>query len=819
MLAKIAVSAAVFAIDKPYDYRIPDGMPVQPGMRVTVPFGRGDRITEGVVLTLEDAEPGPGVKSIQRCLDPEPVLTEPMLRLAAFVRQRYYCTFFEAIRVMLPAGLWFRSRDTYVVAQPLAEDWPSQVARMEGAQTLLRTILELGGRAELSRLERDFDADRLQKLLRYLVGKGLLINQTDLQRKVTDKTELVVQLAVSAGQAMAYAAKKKKSAPLQHAVLELLCQVGSAGSKDLCYLTGAGSATLKRLAELGFVELSVQPVLRCPEFAPVAQPPELTLTPDQQSAFDRLLAQLASPEPGTALLYGVTGAGKTSVYLKLIAACLARGRSALILVPEIGLTPQLLQRFAAWFGDKVALLHSGLRVGERYDQWRRIRSGDARVVLGTRSAVFAPLENPGLIILDEEQEHTYKSENTPRYHAREVAQYRGLQQKALVLLGSATPSVETMYHARCGQYLACTLPERYHGALLPQVTLVDMKQELKAGNGSPISRRLRQEITENLRRGEQTILFLNRRGSSRMTVCVDCGFVPQCPNCSVRLTYHSANGRLMCHYCGHSVPMPAACPACGSGHLKQVGFGTQRLEQELARLFPEAGILRMDADTVSAANTHERILERFVRERVPILIGTQMVSKGLDFENVTLVGVLDADQSLYIDSYRAPENTFSMLTQVVGRAGRGEKPGRAVVQTMTPQHPVLNLAARQDYDGFFAMELSMRRVQRTPPFGDLILLHFSGPVHEQVLEAARKARRELQPLLEQTFRERELPQLLGPAPAAVAKVSNRYRYRLTLRGKNSKVLRQLLSDYLRRFSRDKGCSGVHMSVDCNPFDC
>ena len=374
-----------------------------------------------------------------------------------------------------------------------------------------------------------------------------------------------------------------------------------------------------------------------------------------------------------------------------------------------------------------------------------------------------------------------------------------------------------MYHAMNGTYHLYTLPERFHGAVLPEVTLVDMKQELKAGNGSLLSRRLQEEIRANLEQGEQTILFLNRRGSSRMTLCIDCGFVPQCPNCSVRLTYHSANGRLMCHYCGHSVPMVANCPACG-GHLKQVGFGTQRLQEELERLFPGVQTLRMDADTVSANHSHEMILDQFDREKVPILIGTQMVSKGLDFDNVTLVGVLDADQSLYIDSYRAAETTFSMLTQVAGRAGRGQKRGRALIQTMTPNHPVLGLAAEQDYDRFFEIERSMRQLQKTPPFGDLILLQFSGPIHEQVLEAAEQTKAQLLPLL-QAARLEEPPLLLGPAPAAVAKVNNRFRYRLTLRAKNTKTLRQLLSGYLQQFMKVKAFPTVHLSIDCNPFDC
>ena len=441
MIAKIAVSAAIYAIDKPYDYLVPADLTLQPGMRVTVPFGRGNRVSEGVVLSLEDELPGPKVKTVLSRLDDAPVLSETMLRLAAFVRQRYFCTYFEAIRTMLPAGLWFRARDSYSVTD-LPDQWQQTVSRMPGAETLIRFLLDRGGSADYTELRQCCaDEAQLQKLLRYLLSKNLVESQTSLLRRAADKTELMVHLACSAAEAMEYAAKKKKTAPLQYAVLELLSCVEHAGSKDLCYLTGANNATLKRLEELGFISFTQRPVMRCPEFAPVDQPPEIILNMAQQTAFDGLSALMESAAPATALLYGVTGAGKTAVYIQLIHRALAMGKSAMVLVPEIALTPQLLKRFAEHFGPRVAVLHSGLRIPERYDQWRRVQSGEATVVLGTRSAVFAPMKNPGLLILDEEQEHTYKSENTPRYHAREVAMFRAVQENALVVLGAATPSV------------------------------------------------------------------------------------------------------------------------------------------------------------------------------------------------------------------------------------------------------------------------------------------------------------------------------------------------------------------------------------------
>ena len=511
----------------------------------------------------------------------------------------------------------------------------------------------------------------------------------------------------------------------------------------------------------------------------------------------------------------MTGSGKTQIYLRLIQAALDRGEGAIVLVPEIALTPQLLRIFTAHFGDEIALLHSSLRAGERYDEWKRVRDGKARVVIGTRSAVFAPVQNLGLIVLDEEQEGSYKSENVPRYHAREVAKFRCKQHGALLLLGSATPSVESMYLAQTGVYHLFTLPRRYNQQALPEVVIADLRQELKEGNGELLSAPLCAAIQENLDRGEQTILFLNRRGESRMLSCGECGEVPQCPRCSVYLTYHSANGRLMCHYCGHSEPAPRTCPSCG-GTLHTVGAGTQRLEHALEERFPGVPVLRMDADAVSATHTHEALFDRFQKEKIPILVGTQMVAKGLDFENVTLVGVISADASLYVDDYRAAERTFSLLTQVVGRAGRGSKTGRAIIQTYTPENDVILAAKRQDYDSFYRQEIALRELRGCPPFRDLFVLTASGAEEGAVLRTCMRLRQTLESWLSRPGSPPVL--LLGPAPAAVAKVNNRYRYRLTMSVKNDKTLRTLVGELLRCAMSDSYNRGVSVSADINPLD-
>ena len=812
MIGKIAVSAANFAIDKPYSYWIPQDMALAPGQRVMVPFGRANRRTEGIVLTVEPGSEDK-LKPVESCLDDGPILTETQLRLAAFLRERYFCTFFDAIRVMLPAGLWFRTRLTVSLTED--RSWKDKTIRKEGAAELLELLENLGGIAQEEALRNLIsDEDSLREVLSYLRQKKWITCQTDFLRKTQDKSEKIATLAQSPEETMAYAASRPKSAAMQRQVLELLCSVGSVAVKDVCYFTGASTATVNRLEKLGYLTLSQRPVLRCREIRPAKLSGPLVLNEEQQVCFEGLASQMAREEPGTALLYGVTGSGKTSVYIRLIQTCLEKGKSAMLLVPEIALTPQLLGILAAYFGTQVAVLHSSLSAAERYDQWKRVKSGDARVVVGTRSAVFAPC-TPGLIILDEEQEHSYKSESAPRYDAKEVAIWRGAKEKALVVLGSATPSIESMYRAKTGLYRLYTLRQRYNGRPLPEVEIVDMREELKLGNDTSLSIPLRQRILETRQAGKQTILLLNRRGNSRALVCIDCRQTPECPRCSVHLTYHSANSRLMCHYCGFSMAAPDRCPACG-GPLKTIGTGTQKVQQELTALFPDMETSRMDADTVSAVNTHEKILEHFQKENVPVLLGTQMVAKGLNLPNVILVGVLDGDLSLYSGGFRAGETTFNMLTQVVGRAGRGDSAGRAVIQTLQPEHQVIGLAAKQDYDGFYDLEIRLRQAQAAPPFGDFALVTFSGQEEGQVLRGAAVFRDSLNAWLRQVPEEK--CSVLGPAPCVVPKVNYNYRYQLTLRCHMTRPLRQLLAALLRKFSQDKANRGVNAYIDVNGYD-
>ena len=814
--AKIAVSSAPYFVDRPYDYLIPEGLRgcVLPGVRVMVPFGRGNRETEGFVLSLSRAERTKELKTIHTVLDDAPVLDAADIRLALWVRERCFCTFYDAAKAILPAGLWYRFREQFAFAPGVSPEAAAEAERNAGARAVLSALRDRGTAMELAELQ-SCCGEAAGEAVRALCRRGVLTGETVALRAVGDRQKRMVSLAMDAEEALALVEPRKRSAPVRYETVKLLCAVGSAAASELCYFTGASSQTLRSLERSGIVAFSEAEALRVPRVEKDADAPPIVLNEEQQAAYDGLLPLLRRKEPAAALLYGVTGSGKTLVYLRLVQQTLLEGRTAMVLVPEIALTPQLMEKFSAYFGGEVAMLHSSLGIPERYDQWKRIRRGEVKVVLGTRSAVFAPLRQLGLLIVDEEQEGSYQSENLPRYHTRDVAKYRVAREGGLLLLGSATPAVETMYGAKSGAYSLFTLRRRYNEQALPEVATVDMRAELLAGNGGAVSGRLAEELRRNLEKGEQSILFLNRRGNSRLFVCGECGAVPYCPRCSVPLTYHSANGRLMCHYCGYSEPAPERCPECG-GRMKHVGTGTQKVEEELREIFPGTEILRMDADTVSARNPHEKLLQRFETEKIPILLGTQMVAKGLDFENVTLVGVLAADLSLYVESYRAAERTFSLLTQVVGRAGRGGKRGRAVIQTFTPKNDVIENAARQDYDAFYESELRLRRLHRSPPFADLFLLTVSGTDEGLVRRAAGELRDSLAETL--TISAADAPEVVGPAPAPVVKVDNRYRYRVTVVGKNDQNMRETLRYYLTAFPQRKENRGLHLIVDCNTWE-
>lgn len=629
--------------------------------------------------------------------------------------------------------------------------------------------------------------------------------------KIRDKSSKMIRLAEAGIIPSKLTAK-------QQSVYDLLCDVVSAEVNEVCEFCSVGKGVLDNLVKYGVCEYFDKEVYRTP-FKNVSENGSrapIHLSESQQKAFHVYMEMLKS-DGGTGLLYGVTGSGKTQVYLKLIDEALDQGKDVIVLVPEIALTPQMLSIFHSRYGKKVAVLHSGLSIGERTDEYKRADRGDAKIVIGTRSAIFAPLHNLGLIVMDEEQEHTYKSERVPRYHVRDVANFRCRYNKALFLMTSATPSVESFSAAVNGKYRLCEINERYGNSKLPQVITVDMKSEMASGNRSPVSETLRKLIQENLDRHKQTILLINRRGYNTFIACNSCGHVITCPNCSISLTYHSYNNRLMCHYCGFSKPLDNICPECGKNSIRYSGFGTQRIEDELSRLFPKASVLRMDADTTTAKFSHQKLFDAFSSGDYDILIGTQMVAKGLDFPNVTLVGVVNADNSLYDESYLANERSFDLITQVVGRSGRREETGKAVIQTINPYNEIIEYASNQDYKSFYHSEISLRKLLTYPPFCDIYFISFICEDENQAALCSKSFFEYLVELNKSKYASEKLI-VLGPSPSKISKLKNHYRYGLTVKCKNSKSVRKMLNEILNKIGKIKEYKSVTVSVDLNPYE-
>ena len=739
----VAVSNATFHFDKLYTYAVmPDQQnAVKLGSMVLVPFGRGSRARMGVVLAC-DAEPESAklkylfdVAPASACLTPE------LLRLVHFLKERTFCTYYEAVKAVIPYGAQYK---------------PAVAA--DGVTPVLQ-----------------------KQLTRHTENSYRLVGGLPPKPKPTAKQLAAVALLGGGPRTL----NELEDKGISRAVLDNLCAKGVLEC----------SKVNKSIDLYSSIPLKNEPIC---------------LTAEQQAAYDALLPKLEDDAPHSALLYGVTGSGKTLVFLKLIAHCLEQGRKALVLVPEISLTPQMILRLKSQFGRRVAVQHSALNHTERLLQWQMIQDGGADIVVGTRSAIFSPLENIGLIIIDEEQEHTYRSESAPRYSAHEVARQRAAENGALLLLASATPSTESFYAAQHGRTQLVRLTQRYGGNPLPTVQIVDMRAELAAGNPREISLSLEDAIRRNLDAGKQTILLLNRRGYQTMAQCEDCREVLKCTKCSVPMVYHKAAHKVLCHYCGSQMEPPTVCPACG-GKLQYRGFGTQKAEEELAKLFPDARVLRMDQDSTAAKDAHEKLLARFANHEYDIMVGTQMVAKGLDFEDVTLVGVLGIDSLLFAQGFRAYENVFSLITQVVGRSGRAKDPGFAIIQTTDPDNPVLNLAAAQDYDAFFEQEIAYRKLGLYPPFCGLCVIGFAGA---KEIEVARAAARFAALLGQQAAKQPDLPlRVLGPTPGSIEKINDTYRYKLTIKCRNDRRFRDLVRSTLERYEQEKLPSKATVAVD------
>lgn len=808
-VVRIAVEQAAFSFDKLYSYIWPDSLGVpQVGVRVLVPFGGGNRTRQGLVMEAVTQPQTAGLKAVYSVMDKEPLLNQEMLELAQFMQERTFCTLFDSVRAMLPTGLYLRVKP---VLRPAVDVSPEVLETLTpDERQLLSFVSKAPGGADQASLLRRMGLEEDAPVLRHLLELGVLVQGEDAFRYRGDASVRSVRLMPRDAEAPA-----PKLTAKQQAVLSLLEDVGAASVKEVCYFAGVTPAVVTALARKKLVQLYDAEVLRSPYKQTEEAPPIVsqTLSEEQQAAYDRLLRLYNAGQPAAALLHGVTGSGKTAVYMNLIDQVLADNRQVIVLVPEISLTPQMMSLFLQKYGQRVAVLHSGLAIGERMDEWKRIKRGEARIVVGTRSAVFAPCENIGLIVMDEEQEHTYKSESAPRYHARDIARFRSAYHKALLLFTSATPSLESYHAASSGRYTLVQLKKRYGAAQLPRVQVVDMRQE-DAGD-SVLGPTLLQEMRTCLEQNRQVILLLNRRGFHTHVSCRACGQTITCPSCSISMTYHRANNRLMCHYCGHSQPLPSKCPVCGSDKIRYAGLGTQLVEEELAERFPDMPVLRMDTDTTMSRFAYEEKFSAFARGDYRIMIGTQMVAKGLDFPMVGMVGVLSADQSLYGDDYRSYETTFSLLTQVIGRAGRRENQGVAVVQTYTPDNPVIELAADQNYEGFYQLEIASRHMLHYPPYADLFLFGFSGLQEKRVQQASRRMLELLRRVVTEEYAD--LPVVaLDPTPAAVSRVAGKYRYKLLLKARNTGRMRQMVRQLLHVFSADPCGRGVSVYVDINP---
>lgn len=793
-IASVIVDVAVMQTDRPFDYEIPPAWEdvIQPGMRVIVPFG--PRHVQGFVLEIKEEQESRKLKPIVEPMDIMPVLNKELLSLADWLTAESLCFKISALQVMLPAAM----KAKY-----------SKQIRVTGFAPLSLPVQSLfNGRDEIA-WEEAAEAGALSEI-RKEVKKGSLDVLYSVKSKGRKKTVRMVKCRLSEKLLNETVQSMPKNALKQVEAMQFF--LGRTGEWIPLKETGMSSAVAKALIDKELLEEKQEEMYRDPLAGRTFTPDTpLVLTDMQQAAIEPILEKVKEEKAETFLLHGVTGSGKTEIYLQSISEVLKKGQEAIVLVPEISLTPQMTDRFKQRFGNDVAVLHSGLSTGEKYDEWRKISRKEVKVVVGARSAVFAPFENIGLIIIDEEHETSYKQEENPRYHARDVAIWRAGFYGCPVILGSATPSLESFARAQKGVYTLLTLAERVNDRPLPAVDIVDMREELREGNRSMFSRNLFDKIKDRLEKGEQTVLFLNKRGYSSFIMCRDCGYVPECPNCDVSMTYHRHRHQLKCHYCGHEEPSPNVCPECTSEHIRHFGTGTQKVEEELLKLLPEARIIRMDVDTTGTKGAHERLLKKFAQKEADILLGTQMIAKGLDFPDITLVGVLSADTMLHLPDFRASEKTFQLLTQVSGRAGRHTLPGEVVIQTYTPEHYSIQLAADQHYESFYEQEMQMRKMGGYPPFYYLALITVS---HEEAIMASSEANKivmNIKPELSPAA------VVLGPVASPISRINNRYRWQCLIKYKREPKLGAVLKQVLEHYAKQGKSNGLMVSVDIHPY--
>jgi primosomal protein N' (replication factor Y) (superfamily II helicase) len=797
MIAAVVVDVPSGSVNKTFDYKIPEEWKnwAEPGMRVIVPFG--PRKLQGFILEVKPSSSVKGIKSITEILDPLPVLTPELIDLGKWLAESTLSYYITAYQAMLPAAMKATYEKFFEILKP--EEIPDEILSLFSANN------------ELSLMDVTKHYPHLLKNLQELTKTGVL----DVIYKVKDKAnKKKIKFISIADRTLAeeMLQQNQKKAEKQKAVLaEMISRPpGEYSLQEILSETGASISSVQSLCKKGVLFIEEKEVYRDPfQGRNIKRTVALSLTENQQNAIIPILESIENNEHQTILVHGVTGSGKTEIYLQSIQSVLDKGKEAIVLVPEISLTPQMVNRFKGRFGSSVAVLHSALSIGEKYDEWRKILRKEVSVVVGARSAVFAPFENLGIVIIDEEHETSYKQEDHPRYHARDVAIWRGRYHSCPIVLGSATPALETYARAQKGRYKLAGLKERVHSNPMPEVTIVDMREELKNGNRSMFSNELMEKLKTGLEKGEQSVLFLNRRGYASFILCRDCGYVAQCPHCDISLTFHKRFGELKCHYCGYKETTPSACPSCTSEHIRFFGTGTQKVEEELTKVLPEARVIRMDVDTTSKKGSHERLLTAFGDGEADILLGTQMIAKGLDFPKVTLVGVLAADTMLHLPDFRASEKTFQLLTQVSGRAGRHELEGKVIVQGYDIGHYSIQLASQHDYESFYNFEMKTRKLHQYPPFYYLGLLTFSHLELMQVVEASEKAA---------SFLSKRLSPdslLLGPVTSPIARVKDRYRYQVMIKYKNEPELRNWFEEIISHFQKDKSIKDLQITGELN----
>ncbi|WP_394583623.1 primosomal protein N' [Cytobacillus firmus] len=799
-IASVIVDVPAKQTDRAFDYKIPSHLKgvIFPGMRVVVPFG--PRKIQGFVTGLKAESDFQQLKSILEPMDLNPVLNQELLNLGEWLTEKTLCYKISAFQAMLPAALKAKYEKKLVMTENADRKLlPEKVCTLfQNAEEITWDDAVKGGALPLLQKE---------------ASNGNIEIIYQVKERVKKKKVKQVFAAAPSKELADYLQNLPGNATKQKEVLEYFLQEeGSVDQKELFSLLGITSSTLKGLLQKGLLGQKDVEIYRNPfgdrEFE---RTEPLSLTEGQRKAIIPILNSIEDNRHETFLLYGVTGSGKTEVYLQSIQRVLEDGKEAIVLVPEISLTPQMVKRFKGRFGDQVAVMHSGLSAGEKYDEWRKIQRKEVKVVVGARSAIFAPFENLGIIIIDEEHETSYKQEENPRYHARDVAIKRAENHNCPVVLGSATPSLESFARAQKGVYHLLTLENRMNNQALPAVDIIDMREELREGNRSMFSRKLLEKIKDRLGKKEQIVLFLNKRGHSSFVMCRDCGYVINCPHCDISLTYHRYNQQMKCHYCGYEASVPNACPECESEHIRYFGTGTQKVEEELAKILPEAKVIRMDVDTTSRKGAHEKLLDQFQEGHADILLGTQMIAKGLDFPNITLVGVLSADTMLHLPDFRSSEKTFQLLTQVSGRAGRHELEGEVIIQTYTPEHYSIELAGEQDYDKFYDREMMVRKIHRYPPFFYISLVTVS---HEELMKAVSVTEKITQYIQSKLSAESIV---LGPVASPIPRINNRYRYQCLIKYKREPELGQTLKKILDNYQQEISAGGLNVSIDLNPY--